>query len=85
MGYNYLLWISKTAIALDLKGKAFIRDDGSVDIIAEGDDEKLSKFIRRIRSGHPVFHMFTTINNFCVRWHEPTNEYKDFSITVDKD
>jgi acylphosphatase len=85
MGYNYLLWVSKTAIDLGLKGIAFVRDDGSIEVIAEGDDEKLSKFIVRIRNGHPIFHMFTTINNFSVKWHEPTNEYKNFCISVNKD
>ena len=85
VGYNYLLWISKNAINLGLKGNAFVKDDGTIDIIAEGDDEVLSKFIKRVRKGHPIFHMLVTINNFSVKWHEPKNEYKDFSITVNKD
>ncbi|HNW71372.1 MAG TPA: acylphosphatase [Candidatus Paceibacterota bacterium] len=85
VGYSYLLWIGKTAISLGLKGLAFIKDDGSIQITAEGDDESLSKFIKRVKIGHPIFHMFITINNFFVKWHEPTNEFKDFSISVNKD
>jgi len=54
MGYNYLLWVGKTAKHFKLVGKAFVRDDGSIEIIAEGDDEKLAKFIRRVKCTGPL-------------------------------
>jgi len=85
VGYNYLLWISKIAIRLGLVGTARTLGDGSIKIIAEGDDEVLADFMRRVQRGHPIFHMFVTINNFSVRWHEPTGEFKEFYITVDRD
>jgi acylphosphatase len=85
VSYDYLRWAQKMANRFGLTGIAFTNEDGSMGIIAEGEDEKLSRFIRRARSGHPIFHIFTTIINFSVKWHEPTNEYQNFSIPVQKD
>ncbi len=82
VGYNYLLWISKLAINLGIKGNACIRNDGSIGIIAEADDEVLASFIEKVKRGHPIFHMFVTIDNFFVKWHEPKNDYTDFSVTL---
>jgi acylphosphatase len=41
LSYSYLLWIEKNAIRLGLKGIAFFKNDGSIKVIAEGEERKL--------------------------------------------
>jgi acylphosphatase len=50
--------------------------DGSVEIMAEGEDKLLDEFIEKIKSG-PMFGLVTEVS---LDRSEPTNTYKDFSI-----
>ena len=77
LSYRYLAWIQKRAIELDLVGKTFFRDDGSIDAIAEGAEENLAEFIEILRRGK---FFAPHIENFSETWHEPTGEFKDFSV-----
>ena len=49
-------------------------------IIAEGEEEALEKFAKKMQRGHSLFGMFTTVDNFFVKWEEPTGEFNEFSI-----
>lgn len=80
LGYDYTHWISRTANKMGIAGVAFLDNDGSIKVIAEGDDTKLEKFAKRIQTGHPIFHMFVSVTNFSVLWHKATGEYQDFSV-----
>ena len=82
---NFLLHIKESAQALGLLGVVFARDDGSIKIIAEGDEETLAKFTKKAGQGHSLLNLFTTIDNFFVKWEEPTGEYTDFQIQNAKD
>ena len=74
--YNYLSWIANKATQFGLTGCAFFREDGSIEVIAEGEEENLELFADKLSRGH----IFIRIENFSVTWHHPTSEFQDFSI-----
>jgi acylphosphatase len=78
--YSYLQWISAHANKLSLKGITFFRNDGSIKVIAEGEEKKLEKLVKKLRRGRSFFSIFSPVENFSVIWHEPRNEFEDFSI-----
>ena len=77
---NFMLHIYENARMHGLTGEVFTRDDGSIKIIAEGEEEALEKFAKKMQRGHSLFGMFTTVDNFFVKWEEPTGEFNEFSI-----
>lgn len=79
---DYLLWIARTAKNFNLKGIVFNNDDGSIGLVAEGDDEVLTKFSKQIKDAHPF--PLTIIDNFFMKWHKATGEYNDFFIKDSK-
>lgn len=82
LGYEYLIWIYNHAIKLGLKGIAFFKKDGSIKVVAEGGEENLLIFVKKLRRGHKSFFLFLSpIENFSVSWHEARNEFDDFSIS----
>ena len=77
LGFDDLSKIKDQAEELDLVGTAFIKDDGSIKIIAEGRDEDLEEFARRLKPSN----FFSTIENFYILWKESDIKYKNFSIS----
>jgi len=77
-GFDYLSEIKETADSLGLVGKIFEKDDGSIKLIAEGEEKNLMEFAEYLSKlgsfNHPI-------QNFYVKWEEPTGEYEDFSIS----
>ena len=83
--YDYLRWIKRAADKHDITGVVFTNDDGSIEIIAEGEDEILKEFSKHVNDGHPIFNMITIVDNFSMKWHKATGEYKDFQVINTKD
>lgn len=81
LDYKYLLWIYRHAVRLGLKGITFFRNDGSIKVIAEGEEKNLHKFIKKLKRGRFLIPVFHPMENFCVTWHEPKSEFNDFSIS----
>ena len=81
LSYSYLLWIEKNAILLGLKGIAFFKNDGSIKVIAEGEERRLLFFIKKLRRGRFFLPLFSPVENFSIKWCEPKNEFEDFSIS----
>ena len=81
LDYNYLLWITDHAIRLGLKGITFFKNDGSIKVIAEGEEKNLLFFIKKLKRGRFFFPLFSPIENFSITWHEPKHEFEDFSIS----
>lgn len=46
--FDYLLWIEKLASRFEIKGIIFTKNDGSIKIIAEGEEKNLLELIRKI-------------------------------------
>ena len=67
LGVSYPPYIKDLATRLDLKGAVLTKSDGSLKIVAEGDEQKLLAFVEEIRKGS----FLSTIENFYVNWSEP--------------
>ena len=80
LNYEYLEWIYRHAIRLGLKGTTFFRNDGSIKVIAEGEEKNLLLFLKKLKRGRFFIPVFHPVENFFVTWHEPRNEFEDFSI-----
>lgn len=76
LDYGYLSQIKHQADKLGLVGTVFIKEDGSVKVIAEGTDETLEEFAKELKPGH----FFSTIENFYTIWSESNTKYTEFSI-----
>ena len=81
LDYEYLVWIKNNAIRLGLKGITFFKNDGSVRVIAEGEENNLDIFARKLERGRTFLFFLSPIENFSVTWHEPRKEFEDFSIS----
>lgn len=66
----------KVAKELGLTGWTKNDTDGSVRIIAEGDEGTLQKFMEWCRKGTA----FSKVENIEVEWKGATNEFNDFKI-----
>ncbi len=77
MGTSKLSAIKDAAINLGIKGIAFIKEDGSIKVIAEGEEKNLEKFAKRIER---IF-FFSSIENFYILWKDFKGEFSDFSIS----
>ncbi len=64
------------ADALGVKGWVRNCEDGRVEVLAEGEDEKLKEFLEKLKTG-PLRHY---IRDTDVKWQEFTGEFKDFDI-----
>jgi acylphosphatase len=74
VGYRYN--VKHIAIRYKLKGYVKNLDDGRVEIVAEGDEESLSKFLNDIRiKKEPIL-----VESIDVSYEEPTGEFKAFKI-----
>jgi acylphosphatase len=81
LDYDYLLWIHRYAVQLGLKGITFFKNDGSIKVVAEGEEKNLLFFIKKLQRGRYFFSLFSPIENFSVVWHEPRHEFENFSIS----
>lgn len=66
----------RKARSLGLVGTAWNLDSGSVEVIAQGSNEKLEKFIEKLREGS----LLSRVNKVEVVWREPKANFKDFHI-----
>ncbi|MCX6751901.1 MAG: acylphosphatase [Candidatus Nomurabacteria bacterium] len=80
LGYDYLSNIKGLATKLELRGVVFTKNDGSIKVVAEGENENLIKFTKKLERNF----FFSPIENFYAIWHDSTGEFKDFSIINNK-
>lgn len=85
LDYDYLAWIKDQAKRLGLKGITFFRNDGSIRVIAEGEENYLLFFIKKLKKGKYFISLFSPIENFCAKWGNCNNEFIDFSISENMD
>ena len=68
--------IKHIAEKLGLSGFVKNEDDGSVTIVAEGEEENLQKFIEWAKVGTPL----SRIDNIKIEWRGATGEFNSFEI-----
>jgi len=61
---------------LGLVGWVRNRLDGSVEVVAEGEKEKLEELLKWCHQGPPL----ARVDSVQINWEEPTGEFKDFRI-----
>ncbi len=63
---------------LGLKGTVRNLPDGTVEVIAQGEEEKLKKFIDELHKGT----IFSRVDEVKVTWREPSAKFSDFDIIL---
>ena len=76
LNFRNLYSFKNSAIKLRINGTVSFKDDGSVKVIAEGEEVNLIKFVKSLEK--ELF--FSSTENFYVLWRESTRAFKDFSI-----
>ncbi|OGI67586.1 hypothetical protein A2732_00010 [Candidatus Nomurabacteria bacterium RIFCSPHIGHO2_01_FULL_40_10] len=76
MGFNSLSWIRDVAMKLEIKGAVFTRPDGSIKVVAEGEEKNLIEFTEEIKEGR----IFSEVENFYVKWNDSNKDLGDFYI-----
>lgn len=74
----YRSFARSKALSLGLKGTAINLPDGKVEIVAQGDKEKLEKFLEYLNEGS----IFSRVDEVRVEWREPTIHFNEFQILL---
>lgn len=72
----YRDFATRSARGLGLAGEVWNEKDGSVRVIAEGEEEKLRELEQRLREGS----LLSRVDSVESEWGEPRGVYKTFSI-----
>lgn len=75
-GVFYRRFIKESAEKLGLVGSVRNLSDGTVEVIAEGDEAVLNEFLTALRGGH----RFAKVTQIHDVWSDPTNMFSDFRI-----
>lgn len=75
-GVCYRMYTHEKAEKLGLTGWVRNRDDGSVEIVAEGSDTDLAQLAGWCRQGPP----YSKVTNVVQDYSDASDEYSDFSI-----
>ena len=77
--FSDLSYVKSYAEKFGLTGVVFTKDDGTVKVIAEGEEKNLEKFIKELEKEE---HSLSRVENFYEKWGEPTGGFKNFSIST---
>lgn len=75
----YRDFATRTARKLNLAGNVRNNKDGSVSIIAEGEEVSLREFVAHLHKGSLLAH----VEHVTVRWGDATAEFTDFVISYE--
>jgi|UniRef100_A0A7V5Y0N7 acylphosphatase len=75
-GVFYRDFTKRQAKRLNIYGWVRNLLDGRVEVVAEGEEEDLKKFIEELKKGPPAARVF----DIKIDWQEPTFEFTDFEI-----
>lgn len=75
-GVGYRFFAEREASRLNVVG--FVRNlsDGTVEVVAEGDDDSLAKFLERLRKGPSMGY----VSKVDVQWESPRGDFYTFEI-----
>ena len=74
----YRSFAERKALALGLKGTVRNLADGTVEVVAQGDKEKLEKFVEYLHEGT----IFSRVDEVRVEWREPSTNFDGFRIIL---
>lgn len=75
-GVLYRDFARRVAMRLALVGTVQNLPQGTVCVIAEGEEKKLHQFVKFLSKGPPL----ARVDNVLVKWDEATGEFSDFRI-----
>ena len=75
-GVGFRAFVREKARALDLIGWVKNREDGSVEVVAKGQKEKLEALVKDCQHGPEV----AWVTKVVVNWEEATNEFIRFDV-----
>lgn len=75
-GVNFRDFVNDTAVDLNLTGTVKNLSDGTVEVIAEGEESALTQLLRALKQNHPR----AKVEDITVRWKEPRKESPRFRI-----
>jgi acylphosphatase len=75
-GVNYRYFVQRNAEASGLTGYTRNLDDGSVEVVAEGEREKLAQLIAKLKAGSRA----ARVERVDVEWLEYSGKYREFEI-----
>ena len=75
-GVGYRFYTLSIAKSLGIKGYAKNLSDGSLEIVGEGELEKLAKFVDEVLKGPP----FARVDDYIIRWEKYKGEFNGFII-----
>lgn len=77
-GVGFRAWMRREAQKLNLTGWVKNREDGSVETMAEGSEEKLQKLIELCRQGPEA----SWVDDVKITWQDFQNEFTSFEIAL---
>jgi acylphosphatase len=75
-GVNYRYFVQRNAESIGLTGYVCNLDDGNVEVLAEGDREKLQQLIVKMKVGPRA----ARVERVEVEWGEYSGKYHDFDV-----
>jgi acylphosphatase len=75
-GVFFRAFVETWATELKLTGYVRNRPDGTVEVAAEGDRQKLEKLVERLKVGPPA----ARVAEVVTEWAGPTGEFSSFSV-----
>ncbi|MFA5374184.1 MAG: acylphosphatase [Dehalococcoidia bacterium] len=75
-GVNYRYFVQRHAEAIGLTGYAKNLDDGSVEVFAEGEKDKLAQLVAKLKAGPRA----ARVERVDVEWGEYSGKYRGFDI-----
>lgn len=75
-GVGYRAWVVRQATELGVSGWVKNRDDGAVELVAQGPRPLLEEFIKRCRRGPDV----AWVEAVDVRWGQASGEFAGFEV-----
>lgn len=75
-GVNYRYFVQRNAESLGLNGYVCNLDDGNVEVVAEGEREKLAQLIAELMAGPRA----ARVERVEVEWGEYSGRYRGFDI-----
>lgn len=75
-GVLYRDFTCRTARKLDLSGTVRNLDDGTVEVVAQGEEAKLNEFLLHIRKGPPL----ARVDAVATSWQAPSHPFSNFKI-----
>lgn len=76
-GVFFRQFVKSTAEFFSIVGEVLNREDGTVFVVAQGDEETLKSFIRALWQGSRA----SEVQDVSVEWGEVEEQYNDFNIT----